>query len=88
MSPVPSISHLKPVEAMWTGCRKRHIDGSTKKLNSRCVARGDLHAKHYAVTSNQTMSPVVRSPSLTGIDTLGIHLEYTRNILRIRLEYR
>ena len=49
---------------MWTRRRKRSDDGQTKKLNARCVARGDLHAKHYHVDSNQTMSPVVRTPSL------------------------
>jgi hypothetical protein len=41
------------------------------KDNARCVARGDLHSKYYAVTSNQTMSPVVRTPSLNAIDAVS-----------------
>ena len=68
----PTIKHLKVVESMWTGRRKRNDDGLTKKLNARCVARGDLHAKHYNVDSNQTMSPVVRTPSLNGIDAVAV----------------
>ena len=68
----PTVKHLKVVESMWTGRRKRSDDGVTKKLNARCVARGDLHAKHYHVDSNQTMSPVVRTPSLNGIDAVAV----------------
>jgi hypothetical protein len=68
----PTIKHLKVVESMWTGRRKRSDDGVTKKLNARCVARGNLHAKHYNVNSNQTMSPVVRMPSLNGIDAVAV----------------
>ena len=68
----PSIKHLKPVESMWTGRRKRADTGDTIKLNARLVARGDLHAKHYQVSSNQTMSPVVRTPSLNGIDAVAV----------------
>ena len=67
----PEVKHLRPVESMWTGRRKRNDDGSTIKLNARCVARGDLHAKYYHVTSNQSMSPVVRSPSLNAIDAVA-----------------
>ena len=36
------------------------------------MARGDLHAKHYQVDSKQTMSPVVRTPSLNGIDAVVV----------------
>ena len=36
----------------------------------RATPRGDLHAKHYHMDSNQTMSPVVRTPSLNGIDAI------------------
>ena len=111
----PTIKHLKVVESMWTGRRKRNRSSSrspsfgssmlcarwwpttrpssisrwssrcgpddasatmtyglAKKLNARCVARGDLHAKHYNVDSNQTMSPVVRTPSLNGIDAVAV----------------
>ena len=68
----PSVKHLKPVESMWTGRRKRNDDGTIKKNNARLVARGDLHAKHYQVDSNRTMSPVVRTPSLNGIDAIAV----------------
>ena len=68
----PGVKHLKPVESMWTGRRKRADTGDTIKLNARLVARGDLHAKHYQVSSNQTMSPVVRTPSLNGIDAVAV----------------
>ena len=67
----PKIAHLKVVETMWTGRAKIKEDGSWLKDNARCVARGDLHSKHYAVTSNQTMSPVVRTPSLNAIDAVS-----------------
>ena len=50
----PGIKHLKPVESMWTGRRKRADTDDTIKLNARLVARGDLHAKHYQVSSKPT----------------------------------
>ena len=67
----PRIAHLKVVETMWTGREKINDDGTWVKDNARCVARGDLHRKHYSVTSNQTMSPVVRTPSLNAIDAVS-----------------
>eukprot|EP00966_Prymnesium_polylepis_P103964 2407590-Prymnesium_polylepis.1 len=44
---------------MWTGRAKIDAQGNVIKDNARCVARGDLHSKHYNVTANQSMSPVV-----------------------------
>eukprot|EP00966_Prymnesium_polylepis_P228889 5296767-Prymnesium_polylepis.1 len=67
----PRIAHLRPVETMWTGRAKIDAQGNILKDNARCVARGDLHSKHYNVTANQTMSPVVRSPSLNAIDAVS-----------------
>jgi hypothetical protein len=67
----PKIAHLKVVETMWTGRAKIKDDGSWTKDNARCVARGDLHSKYYAVTSNQTMTPVVRTPSLNAIGAVS-----------------
>ena len=68
----PRIAHLKPVETMWTGRAKIDAQGNIIKDNARCVARGDLHSKHYDVTANQAMSPVVRSPSLNAIDAVSV----------------
>ena len=68
----PRIAHLKVVETMWTGREKINDDGSHNKDNARCVARGDLHSKHYHVTANQTMSPVVRTPSLNAVDAVSV----------------
>ena len=68
----PSIKGMKVVETMWTGREKINDDGSHKSDHARCVARGDLHAKYYHVTSNQTMSPVVRTPSLNAIDAVSV----------------
>eukprot|EP00966_Prymnesium_polylepis_P191092 4428653-Prymnesium_polylepis.1 len=68
----PRIKGMKPVETMWTGRAKIDGEGNPVKDNARCVARGDLHSKHYHVTSNQTMSPVVRTPSLNSIDAVSV----------------
>eukprot|EP00966_Prymnesium_polylepis_P027914 645149-Prymnesium_polylepis.1 len=57
---------------MWTGRAKIDAQGNIIKDNARCVARGDLHSKHYDVTANQAMSPVVRSPSLNAIDAVSV----------------
>ena len=67
----PAISHLKPVDTMWTGRRKRNADGSVLKDNARVVTRGDLHVKFYNVTSNDKTSPVVRNSSLMAIDAVS-----------------
>eukprot|EP00966_Prymnesium_polylepis_P224161 5185801-Prymnesium_polylepis.1 len=61
------IAHLRPVETMWTGRENIDSKGNIVKDNAS-VARGDLHSKYYAVSSNQSMSPVVRTPSLNAID--------------------
>ena len=53
----PRVAHLKVVETMWTGREKMKDNGEHLSDHARCVARGDLHSKHYSVTSNQTMSP-------------------------------
>jgi len=68
----PRIADMKVVETMWTGREKIDDDGQVVKDNARCVARGDLHSKHYKVTANQTMSPVVRTPSLNSIDAVSV----------------
>ena len=68
----PRIAGMKVVETMWTGRAKMNDDGSHQKDNARCVARGDLHSKHYHVTANQSMSPVVRTPSLNAIDAVSV----------------
>ena len=68
----PRIAHLKVVETMWTGRAKIDDLGNITKDNARCVARGDLHSKHYAVTANQSTSPVVRTPSLNTIDAVSV----------------
>ena len=65
------IAHLRPVETMWTGREKIDSKGNIVKDNARCVARGDLHSKYYEVSSNQSMSPVVRTPSLNAIDAVS-----------------
>ena len=67
-----TVKGMKVVETMWTGREKINDDGSHKSDHARCVARGDLHAKYYHVTSNQTMSPVVRTPSLNAIDAVSV----------------
>ena len=53
------------------GPGKINVDGTWKSDHARCVARGDLHSKFYHVTSNQTMSPVVRTPSLNATDAVS-----------------
>ena len=67
----PRIAHMRPVETMWTGRAKINEKGEVIKDNARCVARGDLHAKYYEVSANQSMSPVVRTPSLNAIDAVS-----------------
>ena len=67
----PRIARLRPVETMWTGREKIDSKGIIVKDNARCVARGDLHSKYYEVSSNQSMSPVVRTPSLNAIDAVS-----------------
>lgn len=63
---------IKVCETRWTGRRKRNADGSTKKLNARCVCRGDLQKKFYKLTSNDTFSPTVRNTSMMCIEALAV----------------
>jgi len=39
----PRVSHLKPVDTMWTGRDKRDADRKLAEKKGRCVLRGDLH---------------------------------------------
>ena len=67
----PSLRGRPVVPCMWTGRCKRYPDGSIEKLNSRCVERGDLHAKFYNISSNEAHSPVVATQSMHAIDAVG-----------------
>ena len=50
---------------------KLNPDGSVKEDTARCVLRGDLHSKKYAVSANQCMSPVVRNSSMMCVDAVS-----------------
>ena len=68
----PACSHLRVCDTMWTGRCKRNADGTVDKYKSRCVLRGDLHSKYYAVGDNETTSPVVRGSSMMCIDAVAV----------------
>lgn len=64
----PLIKGMPICDTMWTGRRKREGSGEVKKLNARCVVRGDLQKKFYHLTSNHTFSPTIRNTSLLCIE--------------------
>ena len=68
----PRVSHLKPVDTMWTGRDKRDADRKLAEKKGRCVLRGDLHKSHYSVSENQATAPVVRNTSTACSDAVGV----------------
>ena len=67
----PVVKGMDPCDTMWAGRCKLNPDGSVKADTARCVLRGDLHSKKYAVSANQCMSPVVRNSSMMCVDAVS-----------------
>jgi len=68
----PCIKGMPIVDTMFVGRLKRDSDNMIEKLKARCVLRGDLHSKFYDVSSNRSMSPVIRSSSIMLLEAISM----------------
>mgnify|MGYP003941231743 CR=1 FL=1 len=76
----PRVSHLKPVDTMWTGRDKRAADRTICEKKGRCVLRGDKHQQFYNISENAATSPVVRITSASCGDAVAaLRRRHTRS---------
>ena len=67
----PSISHMKAIPTMWTGRKKLKADLSLKKLNARCVERGDIATRTNHFDPNDCFSPTCRVSSFMCVEAIS-----------------